>query len=267
MKHFIGDKDGIQTQAGKAQWISNRTTDHCTFFCTKPISDQESHDHWVTRLKTKGRECDFDKMDLKEAIKLVVTLYTPLPKLQTAIIRDDMSFDNMMKAARAMESAEREAEYMKSNNLEHTKAPTDDTFDLNKLSKHAERQGMRLIPKPKSSSVRPRTKMVELCRYCGDPYPHKGTCKAKGTTRKNCGKKNHFARVCESKKIDKLYKEPITESDGTVDYDYDSKEIHLDKMTALCSVSGRKYPSTMIDVSINSTILKMEVDSGEEAML
>ena len=64
--------------------------------------------------------CDFDKMDLNDAIKLVVTLYTPLPKLQTFIIRDDMSFDNMMKAARAMELAEREVEYMKSNNLEHT---------------------------------------------------------------------------------------------------------------------------------------------------
>ena len=107
--------------------------------------------------------------------------------------------------------------------------------------------------------------MVELFRYYGDPYPHKATCKAKGATCKNCGKKNHFSRVCESKKIDKLYKEPITKSDGTLDYDYDSKEIHLDKMTALCSVSGRKYPSTMIDVSINNTILKMEVDSGEEA--
>ena len=38
----------------------------------------------------------------------------------------------------------------------------------------------------------------------------------------------------------------------------------VDKMTALCSVPGRKYPSTMIDVSINNTILKMEVDSGAE---
>ena len=99
----------------------------------------------------------------------------------------------------------------------------------------------------------------------------KGTYKAKGgggggATCKNCGKKNHFARVCETKKkIDKLYKEPVTKSDGSLDYDYDSKEIHLDKMTALCSVSGRKYPSTMIDVSTNNTILKMEVDSGAEA--
>ena len=66
--------------------------------CPPPISDQESHDHCVTRLKTKEKECDYDKMDLNEAIKLVVTLNTPLPKLQTAIIRDDMLFDNMMKA-------------------------------------------------------------------------------------------------------------------------------------------------------------------------
>ena len=167
-----------------------------------------------------------------------------------------------------MEFAEREVEYMKSNNLEQTKALTDDTLDLNQLYKHAERKGMRIILKPKSSSVRPRTKMVELCRHCGDPYPHKATCKAKRATCKNCGKKNHFARVCESqKKIDKLYKEPITESDGSLDYDHDSEEIHPDKMTALCSVSGRKYFSTMIDVSINNTILKMEVDSGAEQML
>ena len=157
-------KNAKKTLTDHCQGIKNLTAERYKFFCTKPISDQESHDHWVTRLKTKGRECDFDKMDLKEAIKLVVTLYTPLPKLQTAIIRDDMSFDNMMKAARAMELAEHEVEYMKSNNLEHTKAPTDDTLDLNQLSKHAERQGMRLIPKPKSSSFHPRSKMVvELC--------------------------------------------------------------------------------------------------------
>ena len=43
-----------------------------------------------------------------------------------------MSFHNMLKAARAMELAEREVEYMKSNNLiKHTKTPTDDTLDLN----------------------------------------------------------------------------------------------------------------------------------------
>ena len=76
-------------------------------------------------------------------------------------------------------------------------------------------------------------------------------------------RKTILQEFVKAKKVDKLYKEPITESDGTVDYD--SKEIHLDKMTALCSVSGRKYPSTMIDVSVNSTILKMEVDSGVEA--
>ena len=71
---------------------------------------------------------------------------------------------------------------MKSNNVEHTKSPTEDTLDLNQLPRHAERQGMPLISKPKSSSVRPRTKMVELCSYCGDPYPHKDTCKVKGAT-------------------------------------------------------------------------------------
>ena len=188
------------------QGIKNLTAECYKFFCAKLISDQESHDHWVTRLKTKGKECTFDKMDSNEAIEVVVTLYTPLPKLQTAIIRDDMSFDNMMKVARATELAEHEIEYMKSNNLEHTKSPTEDALDLNQLPRHTEKQGMCLIPKPKSSSVCPRTKMVELCRYCGDLYPHKCTCTTKGATCKNCGKKNHFARV---KKLISCIKSPL----------------------------------------------------------
>ena len=90
--------------ADHLQGIKNLRAERRKFFCTKPISDQESHYHWVTRLKNKGKECDFAQMDLNEAIKLVVTLYRHLPKLQTAIIRDDIS----------LELAQLVVEYMKS---------------------------------------------------------------------------------------------------------------------------------------------------------
>ena len=96
--------------------------------------------------------------------------------------------------------------------------------------------------------------------HCGDPYPHKSTCKAKGLTCKIVGRKT----ILQGSVKAKLYEEPITKSDGTLNYGYDSNEIYLDKVTT-SSVSGRKYPSTMIDVSIKSTILRMEVDSCAEA--
>ena len=59
--------------------------------------------------------------------------------------------------------------------------------------------------------------------------PIKVLAKSRGATCKNCGKKNHFVRVRESKRVDKLYKKPITGSNGTLDYDYDFMEIDLYK--------------------------------------
>ena len=63
--HFVGTK--------------TLTAERYKFFCMKPQGSNETHDHWITCLKAAGVDCEFDKMDLKEAIKLVVTLHTPSP--------------------------------------------------------------------------------------------------------------------------------------------------------------------------------------------
>jgi uncharacterized protein (DUF2249 family) len=39
----------------------------------------------------------------------------------------------------------------------------------------------------------------QTCRNCGDSYPHTGNCPAKNKQCKNCGKFNHFAKVCRGK--------------------------------------------------------------------
>ena len=69
-------------------------------FCTKPTSPEETHDHWITRLRTKGKDCEFDNMTLDEAIKLVVTLHTPSDKLQRDIIAKDMDLKTVIESAR-----------------------------------------------------------------------------------------------------------------------------------------------------------------------
>ena len=38
----------------------NLTAERYKFFCMRPLSKQETHDQWVTRLKTKGADCEFD---------------------------------------------------------------------------------------------------------------------------------------------------------------------------------------------------------------
>ena len=57
--------------------------------------------------------------------------------------------------------------------------------------------------------------------------PIKILAKPRGQHAKIVERKAILQRFVKAKKIDKQYKEPITESDGTLDYDYDSKEIHL----------------------------------------
>ena len=70
---------------------------------TKPTSAEESHDNWITRLRAKGRDCEFDKMNLDKAIKLVVTLRTPSEKLQREIIAKDMTLKEVIEHTRALE--------------------------------------------------------------------------------------------------------------------------------------------------------------------
>ncbi|CAB4025889.1 PREDICTED: uncharacterized protein K02A2.6-like, partial [Paramuricea clavata] len=96
----------------------NLTADRYRFFCTKPTSPEEIHDHWITRLRTKGKDCEFENMTLDEAIKLVVTLHIPSDKLQRDIIAKDMDLKTLIDSARALELAQREVTFMKQNILE-----------------------------------------------------------------------------------------------------------------------------------------------------
>lgn len=87
----------------------NLTAERYRFFCMKPDGSTETHDHWIMRLKIAGVDCEFDKMDLKEAIKLVVTMHTNSSKLQTEIIiAQDMSYEKMVEKGRAIESTKKQ---------------------------------------------------------------------------------------------------------------------------------------------------------------
>ena len=157
----------------------NLTAERYKFFCTKPIDHEETHDHWITRLRTKVKDCEFDKMNADEAIKLVITLHTHSEKLQTAIIQKDMDLPKLVSTARALELTKRELTFMKSNQLEST--PSIDAVHYNN----------RKIQHPRNSdsNTRNRNRTIEICRYCGEKTPHNNKCKARGETCSFCGKR------------------------------------------------------------------------------
>lgn len=191
-------------------------------------------------------------MDIKEAIKLVVTLHTNLPKLKIAIIKDDMTFKQMMNMAQSMELAQRKVSYMKASTIEPTQESTytEERLDVNQLVRLTDRQGMRLAPKKQQQKA---TKLMECCRYCDGHVPHRSPCKARGATCNNCGQKGHYARVCEIKKVNKIR----TSFDLT---EVDNSEKHFPQREVT-----KTYPSKEAHLQVAQQGLVMEVDSAAEA--
>ena len=172
----------------------NLTAERYRFFCTKPVSPEESHDHWITRLRTKGKDCEFEKMTLDEAIKLVVTLHTPSEKLQRDIIAKDMNLKAVMNNARALELTQREVSFMKQSTLEPTETVIHSIAKPQRKANDSPNTSSR-----QEQTVHRSSDSVEVCKYCGRQTPHKGKCKARGATCNKHRKKRHFAVVCQSK--------------------------------------------------------------------
>ena len=164
----------------------NLTADRYRFFCTKPTSPEESHDHWITRLRIKGKDCEFENMNVDEAIKLVVTLHTPSEKLQPEIIAKNMDLKMVTDSARALELTQREVRFMKNTSIDPA-AP-----EINSVSEQQfESKGRTTAPFRTDIEEQPaRNKStVKVCRNCGQQRPHRGKCKAREATCNKCKKK------------------------------------------------------------------------------
>ena len=70
--------------------------------------------------RVKGRNCEFDKMNLDEAIKLVVNLHPSSEKLQREIIAKDMALKEVIEVDRALELTAKELAFTKQTTMEST---------------------------------------------------------------------------------------------------------------------------------------------------
>ena len=93
----------------------NTTAERFKFLNTRPESAEETHDHWVTRLRRKVLDCEFDKLDDNEAIKLVILLHTHNEKLQREILAKDLNYAKTIELARSLELTDREMQNLKQN--------------------------------------------------------------------------------------------------------------------------------------------------------
>ena len=148
----------------------------------------ETHNHRITRLRSKVKDCELGQLGNNETMKLVIILHIQLDQLQTSIIQKDLELNKVLSTARALELTQRKIQFIKSNNLKPVK-----------LNKH----NIAAIHKGYSSEWTPqhqrgdkggnRSRTYEFCCYWYERPPHE--CKAWYVTCNYCQKRDYFEKV------------------------------------------------------------------------
>ena len=108
------------------------------------------------------------------------------------------------------------------------------------------------------------------CYQCGGPYnkTHSQSCPAKGKSCDNCGRLNHFARVCRSRRNPKSAVDSIDNPPPTTE-DEESKNLLLSEVLLIDSAAfhntSRRFPMAKVNVVGAPSQVVFKLDTGAEA--
>ena len=151
-------------------------------------SHDESLSRYYTRIREIARKCDFSNES--EAIRdhLIETMTNNVIRIKA--MRKNWTVDEILEEAELDEETRAQAKEMEK------KVHSDET--VKRVQNHR-RQRRRLSVSPT------RGKVDYLCRRCGYDRTHK-QCPAIGSLCNACGKRNHYAKVCRSKPVERSLK-------------------------------------------------------------
>ncbi|XP_068744211.1 uncharacterized protein [Montipora capricornis] len=185
-------------------------------------------------------------------------------RLRRKAIEQSLNLEKLLKVARAMETADEqtsEMEKQQSNAL---------GYGRNKATDVQQKENSRGLPKSGLRNNR--------CGLCGGNYPHQGTCPAQGKKCLNCGKMNHFSKVCRGKPNNRskslhpkktsrgkyhvrstdVEESPSSEMSSLVGVDSDNSE----EYTFNIGVQGHEAGKPIFQVTIMNTPICIIADSG-----
>ena len=145
---------------------------------------KETADQFVTRLRRLAIHCEFTDLD-KELRSTVIQHCKSKHLRRFALREDEFTLDKLLSKARVLEASENQAEGME-------QASTSvDTVQL------LQKQQLKSKGQTGSSCFQQDS---SVCHQCGFSWPHvSSTCPAIGKMCNNCGKPNHFAKMCLTK--------------------------------------------------------------------
>ena len=155
-------------------------------------SDGEPIDTFVKRLKTQATKCDFGELRDRMLLCRIVFGLTD-GKLKERLLRDkNVKLESALDDIRAAEITKQQMSRMAAGD---TTMKTVNEINDAAVSTVQSQSGAT------QNKTRSNTRKDNIdCKFCG--YTHaKGRCPAYGETCHNCGKKNHFEKVCKGKAL------------------------------------------------------------------
>ena len=227
--------------------------ERANFYSLKQEQSEKEID-FLIRLREKATYCDFDSLKsavnpADEMIRAAFIAGLRNPKTKAKILgnlcQKDYSTEEILQCIQQFDDIEEFTErYQKeacdAENMQATKEYDNDVNYVTRKSNTMHQQY------PSSRNV--KGDVITNCNFCGGSHA-KRQCPAFKKSCKNCGKINHFAKVCRSTRISTNYvdKELISANDESFN---------------VCDVNPEEKKTCIINVMINDKHLKMQQDTG-----
>ena len=175
------------------------------FRLLKQITD-ETINQYCTRLRQQAVIREFSNSENEIKIQLVEGCLSS--RVGRKAIQDDLSLADILNYARSLEITDKAVKTLEED-LNHLASPSSNVNAIrdrqeNQESQYTSRDRNRFCPKntEREKSGEQPNNGKKLCYNRGDNYyaRHLNECRAKGKSCFECGKRNHFAATCRSRK-------------------------------------------------------------------
>jgi len=204
-------------------------------FNTRNQQPGETIDQYVTDLKTKAQTCEFAQ--LKDSlIRDRIVCGIICDKTRARLLKEsELTLQGALNICRANEATKSQLKTLSSN------ATSKETQEVLAIQKR------QFSDKPKP-----------LCDRCGNHHYRHQLCPAQGAECYNCGRKNHFSKVCRSRAPTKQRKKIHAVAQ------HDSSDSSDDLFIDMVRCGTYKTPDWKVKILINGQETSFKIDTGAQ---
>lgn len=263
------EKDNIQVLLKKFEEHfkprSNTAFERYKFFLMR--QNDMTVDQYITALRNQANKCKLE--GLKDSlIKTMIVCGVNSNQIREKLLQEDseeLSLDKAISLCSVMNESKAQAEKMK-----EPSAPTEAVQSISRQqgSRHNQHGGRsRSVERRRDKSTNRHSsfggpsgqKSIKDCRNCGGSHLI-NNCRAYGKKCDNCGRLNHFAKMCRSKTIKTISKySNIDRSSNTNTHEV----VHCDAV--INSINSSNQASWEVELQISNKSYKFKIDTGSDA--